>query len=122
MNKHEGLWTQFPLFAKWDRLCSRHLKFSRGRAVFQCPQTAEVLHLFHNFPSSPLGGRPGSFHALSTLFLSFLLPFSIFFFFKSSFSYSLSLSLFGFCARGRDEWLRKEGAVRNWGCCWQSGW
>lgn len=37
MNKHEGLWTQLPLFAKWDRLCGRHLKFSRGRAVFQCP-------------------------------------------------------------------------------------
>lgn len=37
MNKHEGLWTQLPLFAKWDRLCSRRLKFSRGRAVFQCP-------------------------------------------------------------------------------------
>lgn len=37
MNKHEGLWTQLPLFTKWDRLCSRRLKFSRGRAVFQCP-------------------------------------------------------------------------------------
>lgn len=45
------------------------------------PRTAEVLHLFHNFPSSPLGDRPGSFHALSSLFLSFLLLFSIFFFF-----------------------------------------
>jgi len=37
MNKHDSLWTQLPLFAKWDQLCSRHLKFSRGRAVFQCP-------------------------------------------------------------------------------------
>lgn len=37
MNKHEGLWTQLPLFGKWDRLCGRRLKFSRGRAVFQCP-------------------------------------------------------------------------------------
>lgn len=84
------------------------------------PQTAEVLHLFNNFPSSPFALAQRQTWVLSrfVLPLSFVLAraLSLSLFYLPSFSYSLLLSLSGFCAGGRDEWLRKEGAVRNWSC------
>lgn len=84
------------------------------------PQTAEVLHLFNNFPSSPFALTQRQTWVLSrfVLPLSFVLAraLSLSLFYLPSFSYSLFLSLSAFCAGGRDEWLRKEGAVRNWSC------